>query len=141
MPDWVIWVIAAAALVVGEVFTLGFILGPIALAALLAALVAAVGGGVGLQLAIFIVGSVASLGIVRPLAARHLRTPARTRTGAAALVGARAVVLDRVDADHGTVKIGGEVWTARPYDEEQSFEPGSRVEVLKIEGATALVCD
>ena len=141
MPAWVIWVIAAAALVAGEVFTLGFILGPVALAALLAALVAAVGGGLGLQLAVFIAGSVASLAIVRPLAARHLRMPAHTRTGAAALVGARAVVLERVDADHGTVKIGGEVWTARPYDEEQSFEPGTRVEVLKIEGATALICD
>ena len=141
MPDWVIWIIGAAALVAGEVFTLGFIMGPIALAALLAAVVAAAGGGIGLQLAVFIVGSVASLAFVRPLAARHLRMPANTRTGAAALVGARAVVLERVDADHGMVKIGGEVWTARPFDEEQSFEPGARVEVLKIEGATALVCE
>jgi membrane protein implicated in regulation of membrane protease activity len=141
MPDWVIWIIGAAALVAGEVFTLGFILGPIALAALLAALVAAVGGGLGLQLAVFIVGSVASLAIVRPLATRHLRMPAHTRTGAAALVGARAVVLERVDADHGMVKIGGEVWTARPYDEDQAFEPGTRVDVMKIEGATALVSE
>ena len=141
MHGWVIWVIAAAALVVGEVFTLGFILGPVALAALLAALVAALGGGVGLQLAVFIAGSVASLAIVRPLAARHLRTPAHTRTGAAALVGARAVVLERVDADHGTVKIGGEVWTARPYDEDHVIEPGTRVDVLQIEGATALVSE
>jgi membrane protein implicated in regulation of membrane protease activity len=141
MPDWVIWIIGAAALVAGEVFTLGFIMGPIALAALLAAAVAAAGGGIGLQLAVFIVGSVASLAFVRPLAARHLRTPAHTRTGAAALVGARAVVLERVDADHGMVKIGGEVWTARPYDEDQAFEPGTRVDVLKIDGATALVSE
>lgn len=141
MPDWVIWIIGAAALVAGEVFTAGFILGPIGLAALLAAAVAAVGGGLGLQLAVFIVGSVASLAVIRPLARRHLRIPAHTRTGTAALVGTRAVVLERVDADHGMVKIGGEVWTARPYDEDQAFEPGTRVEVLKIEGATALVCD
>ena len=87
MPDWVIWIIGAAALVAGEVFTLGFILGPVALAALLAALVAAAGGGLGLQLAVFIVGSVASLAFVRPLATRHLRMPTHTRTGAAALVG------------------------------------------------------
>jgi membrane protein implicated in regulation of membrane protease activity len=141
MPDWVPWLIAAAVLVVGEVFTLGFILGPVALAALLAAGVAALGGGLGLQLAVFIVGSVASLAFVRPLATRHLRTPAHTRTGAAALVGSRAVVLERVDADHGTVKIGGEVWTARPFDEDQAFEPGTRVDVMKIEGATALVSE
>ena len=141
MPDWVPWIIGAAILVVGEVFTLGFILGPVALAALLAALVAALGGGLGLQLTVFIVGSVASLAYVRPLATRHLRMPAHTRTGAAALVGSRAVVLERVDAEHGTVKIGGEVWTARPYDEDHVIEPGTRVDVLKIEGATALVSE
>jgi membrane protein implicated in regulation of membrane protease activity len=141
MPDWVPWIIGAAALVIGEVFTLGFILGPIALAAVLAAAVAAVGGGLGLQLTVFILGSVASLAFVRPLATRHVRVPAHTRTGAAALVGARATVLERVDADHGTVKIGGEVWTARPFDEDHVIEPGTRVEVLKIEGATALVSE
>jgi membrane protein implicated in regulation of membrane protease activity len=141
MPDWVPWVIGAAILVVGEVFTLGFILGPIALAALLAAGVAGLGGGLGVQLAVFIVGSVASLAYVRPLATRHLRMPAHTRTGTAALVGSRAVVLERVDAEHGTVKIGGEVWTARPYDEDHVIEPGTRVDVLKIEGATALVSE
>jgi membrane protein implicated in regulation of membrane protease activity len=141
MPDWVPWIIGAAVLVIGEVFTLGFILGPIALAALLAAAVAALGGGLGLQLVVFILGSVASLGFVRPLAARHLRTPIHTRTGAAALVGARATVIERVDADHGIVKIGGEVWTARPFDEDHVIEPGTRVEVLKIEGATALVSE
>ena len=141
MPDWVPWIIAAAALVVGEVFTLGFVLGPIALAALLAAGVAALGGGLALQLVVFIVGSVASLAFIRPIAARHMRTPAHLRTGAAALVGARGVVMERVDADHGTVKIGGEVWTARPFDEEHVIEPGTRVDVLKIEGATALVSE
>src|SRR3954468_3294 len=141
MPDWVPWIIAAAALVVGEVFTLGFILGPVALAALLSAAVAALGGGLALQLVVFIVGSVGSLVFVRPIATRHLRTPARLRTGAAALVGTRGVVLERVDADHGMVKIGGEVWTARPFDEEHVIEPGTRVDVLKIEGATALVSE
>ena len=141
MPDWVPWLIGAGALVIGEVFTLGFILGPIALAAVLASVVAAVGGGLGAQLLVFIVGSIASLGLVRPLATRHLHTPSRTRTGAAALIGARAVVLERVDADHGLVKIGGETWTARPFDEDHVIEPGTRVEVLKIEGATALVSE
>jgi membrane protein implicated in regulation of membrane protease activity len=140
MPDWVIWVILAAVLAAGEVaasFT--FILGPIALAALVPALVAAVGAPMEAQIASFIVASIASLLLIRPIARRHLRTPARIRTGTAALIGERAVVLDRVDADHGQVKIGGEVWTARPYDEDDVYEPGVRVEVVKIQGATALV--
>ncbi len=63
------------------------------------------------------------------------------RTGAAALVGARAVVLEEVSANAGCVKIGGEVWTARPFDDDEVFPAGARVEVLKIEGATALVSE
>src|SRR5918998_1167123 len=103
MPEWVLWMIAAAALAAGEVATMGFFLGPIAL--------------------------------------RHLRTPPSTRTGTAALVGAKALVLERVTQDGGRVKIGGEEWTARPYDDDDVFEAGARVEVLKIEGATALVSE
>ena len=140
MPDWVIWVIVAAVFAAGEVaasFT--FILGPVGLAALVAAGVAGVGAPVEAQLAVFIIGSIATLGLLRPIARRHLKTPARIRTGTAALIGSRAVVLDRVDADHGQVKIGGEVWTARPYDEDDVYETGARVEVVKIQGATALV--
>jgi membrane protein implicated in regulation of membrane protease activity len=141
MPDWVFWVIGAALLAAGEVATLGFFLGAVALAALLAAGAAALGAGLALQLAVFIAGSIASLAIVRPVATRHLRMPAQIRTGTAALVGARALVLERVHADGGRVKIGGEEWTARPYEDDRSFDEGARVEVLKIEGATALVSD
>ena len=140
MPDWGIWLIAAALLAAGEVaaqFT--FILGPVALAALVPALAAALGAPIEAQVIAFIVASIASLALVRPIARRHMTTPARIRTGTAALIGARALVLDRVDSDHGQVKIGGEVWTARPYDEDDVYEPGARVEVVKIDGATALV--
>ncbi len=142
MPDWVFWLIFAAVLAAGEVATLGFFLGAVAVAALPAALVAAVGGGLALQLFVFIIGSVASLAFIRPVARRHLHTPPSIRTGTAALIGARATVLQRVDAGGGgRVKIGGEEWTARPYDEDDVYEEGARVEVLKIEGATALVSD
>src|SRR3954463_7676389 len=142
MPDWGIWVILAAVLAAGEVaaqFT--FILGPVAIAALLPALLAGLGAPIEAQIISFIVASIASLALVRPIARRHMSTPARIRTGTAALIGSRALVLDRVDADHGQVKIGGEVWTARPYDESEGFEPGTRVDVMKIEGATALVAE
>ena len=87
----------------------------------------------------FIVASVASLGVLRPIARAHVRMPALTRTGTAALVGAKAVVLQRVDTNGGRVRIGGEEWSARAYLDDQVLEPGTRVEVVKIEGATALV--
>jgi membrane protein implicated in regulation of membrane protease activity len=141
MPDWVAWMILAAALGVGEIFTLSFFLGPIAIAAVLAAIVGAVGAGVEIQFAVFILGSVASLAVVRPIARRHLRTPASLKSGTAALVGQRALVVERVDADSGQVKIRGEVWSARAYDDAAVYEPGSHVDVMLIEGATALVAE
>ena len=138
MPAWAIWVIVAALLGLGEMFTLGFFLGAIAAAAALAAL-ASLAGGIVLQLGVFIVASIASLAVLRPIATRHLRTPAALRTGTAALVGAKAIVLQRVDDAGGRVKIGGEEWSARAFFDGQVLEPGTRVEVAKIEGATALV--
>ena len=141
MDEWVLWMIAAGLLAVGEMFTLGFFLGPVAIAAVLAAIVALAGGGVALQWIVFIAVSAASLAVLRPIARRHLRTPMQLRSGTAALVGAPAIVLERVDGRGGQVKIGGEVWSARSFDEDQAFEPGARVEVLKIEGATALVAE
>ena len=141
MPDWVIWAIAAGVLATGEILSLSLFLGPIALAAAVAAVVAAAGVAVEIQVAVFLVCTVASLAFIRPIAKRHLRTPARLRTGTAALVGTQALVLERVDRDCGQVKIGGEVWTARSYDDDDVFEPGSRVDVMKIEGATALVAE
>jgi membrane protein implicated in regulation of membrane protease activity len=139
MAAWLIWLLVAVGLAVGEVLTLGFFIGPIAVAAVLAAVVAAAGLGVGVQVIVFIAGSIASVAVLRPVARRHLRTPASLRTGTAALVGAKAIVLDRVDDTGGRVKIGGETWSARAFFDGQVLEPGTRVEVAKIEGATALV--
>ncbi len=139
MPDWLIWVIISGALAVGEVSTLTFILGPIALAALITAGVAAAGAGLVLQLAVFIVASIGSLAIVRPIAKRHMRTPPKIRTGVAALVGESAVVLERVDQHGGQIKLGGEVWSARALEGAGTFDPGAHVHVIEISGATAIV--
>ena len=132
--------IAAVLLAVGEIFTPGlFFLGPVALAAVAAGIVALAGAGIIVQLIVFIAGSIASVALLRPVARRHLHMPAALRTGTAALEGTRAVVLQRVDANGGRVRIGGEVWSARSYDESSVIPEGSKVDVLAIEGATALV--
>ena len=141
MDEWVWWIIAAGVLAVGEIATVGFFLGPVAVAAVLAAVVALVGGGLALQCLVFIAASIASLAVLRPLARRHLRTPSRLRSGTAALVGAPALVLERVDVNGGQVKIGGEIWSARSYDEDEVIEPGARATVMQIDGATALVAE
>ena len=141
MDEWVLWVIAAGLLAVGEILTLGFFLGPVAIAAAAAAVVALAGGGLAVQWIVFIALSMASLLVLRPVAKRHLRTPGALRTGTAALVGGQALVLQRVDRDGGQVKLAGEVWSARAYDDDDTYEPGARVEVMKIDGATALVAE
>jgi membrane protein implicated in regulation of membrane protease activity len=142
VPAWLIWVIVALVLALGEIFTPGlFILGPVALAAVIAGILALVGIGPIAQVAVFIACAIGSVALIRPIAKSHLRVPSALRTGTAALTGAKAIVLQRVDQDGGRVKIGGEEWSARAYMDGQVFEPGARVEVVKIEGATALVYD
>jgi membrane protein implicated in regulation of membrane protease activity len=141
MDEWVLWLIAAVVLAVGEVLTMGFFLAPFAAGALVAALVAAAGGGFVVSgLAFLAVSAVAFMGL-RPIARRHMKLPAELRTGTAALVGKTGTVVDAVDAERGSVRIDGEVWTARPYDEDETYEPGQRVSVLQIRGATALVSE
>jgi membrane protein implicated in regulation of membrane protease activity len=134
--------VVAVALAIGEILTPGlFFLGPIALAAVAAAVAAALGAGAVVATLVFLAGAVASLAVLRPIARSHIRMPAIARTGTDALVGRPAVVVRRVDDGGGRVRIGGEEWTARPYLDGQVLEEGARVEVVKIEGATALVME
>src|SRR5690348_16410600 len=127
MPDWVIWVIVAVGLALGELATPGlFFAAPVALAAIPAAIVAVAGGPAWSQVLVFILASLGSLALLRPIARAHLRMPALVRTGTAALIGAKAVVLERVDVNGGRVRIGGEEWSARAYMDDQVLEPGRR---------------
>jgi len=139
---WVVWVVLAVALGIGELLTPGlFFLGPVALAAVVAAVVAALGGGGVVATIVFLVGAVLSLAFLRPIARRHLRLPALSRTGVDALVGRKALVTRRVDAHGGRVRIGGEEWSARAYLGDQVIAEGTTVDVIQIEGATALVAE
>ena len=141
MDAWVIWLVAACVLGVAEMHQGGFYLAPFAFGALLAALVGLQGVGVGLSAVVFALASGMVFVGLRPVARRHRRLPPPIRTGAAALVGRPAIVLERIANDEGVgcVRIDGEVWTARSFDEEEVFDPGERVEVVEIRGATALV--
>lgn len=139
---WLLWALLAVALAVGELLTPGlFFLGPVALAAAAATLAAMLGAGSIGSLLVFIGGSLASLGVLRPIARRHLHLPALSRTGTDALVGRRALVTQRVDANGGRVRIGGEEWSARAYVDDQVLVEGQTVDVIQIEGATALVAE
>ena len=139
--DSIVWVVVAAVLGVAEIFTLTASLGLLAVAALPAAGAAALGLGPFAQFAIFAAVSVAGLIVVRPLVKRQLRPRygPQHRFGVAALVGRQARVVQEVTGHAGRVRIGGEEWSARAYDETLVIPAGTTVDVIEIEGATALV--
>jgi membrane protein implicated in regulation of membrane protease activity len=139
MVAWIVWLIVAAVLGVAELMTTTFALGIIAVGAIVAAGVGALGLPLPFQLLAFVAASGAGLGFVLPVARRHIKQPPPLRTGSAALVGRSASVLEEVNMHGGRVRIGGEIWSARPYDETLVIPPGRMVDVMQIEGATALV--
>ncbi|WP_282692441.1 NfeD family protein [Streptomyces sp. CC208A] len=139
MGLWLVWLIAAGALAVAEIFTLTAALGLLGVAAAITAATAALGLPVPLQLLVFTVLATAGLVLVRPLAVRHLFGPPAERFGVEALVGRPARVVSEVTGLGGRVRIGGEEWTARAYDETLVIPPGATVDVMEIDGATAVV--
>jgi membrane protein implicated in regulation of membrane protease activity len=137
---WVIWLIAAVGLIVLEIFTLTAAVGILGGAALITALAAALGLPVPVQLVVFSGAAVAGVGLLGPVARRHLMGP---RAGAAfgmdALVGKPGYVIQEVTGRDGRVRIGGEEWTARAMDDSVVIPTGATVDVLQIDGATAVV--
>lgn len=140
MDPWIVWLVVAALFAGGEVLTPSFWLLPFAGGAAAAAIAAAVGAGLVVTGPLFLVVSIVMLAGLRPVARRHLRSPPRTRSGTAALVGGEATVVRRVEGPErtGTVRLGGEEWSARASGEDE-IEVGTRVLVLEIRGATAVV--
>jgi membrane protein implicated in regulation of membrane protease activity len=143
MDSWVLWLIAAVIFALGELHTTGFFLGPFAVGAVAATLLAATGAGAAIEWAVFLVISLILLAALRPVARAHRRKPALLRTGPAALVGRSATVVERIANSEGVgcVRLDGEIWTARSYDEDEVIDEGKRVQVIEIRGATALVSE
>jgi membrane protein implicated in regulation of membrane protease activity len=139
MVSWIVWLIVAVVLGVAELLTTTLALGLIAVAAVVAAVVGAFHVDLPFQLAAFVVAAGAGLGFIRPIAIRHLKQPPPLRTGTAALVGRSAIVLEEVTEHSGRVRIDGEEWSSRAYDESLVIPVGTKVDVMQIRGATALV--
>ncbi|MEU9625861.1 NfeD family protein [Streptomyces luteogriseus] len=138
MP-WFAWLLAAAALGAAEFFTLTLVFGLLAGAALVAAVVAGVGIGLAGQLLALVAAAAAGLVLVRPVALRHMAQQPLVRDGSDALIGKRAEVMQEVTATRGLIKLSGEEWSARALDESHVIPVGALVDVMEIEGATAIV--
>ncbi|GAB2757200.1 NfeD family protein [Streptomyces bullii] len=138
MP-WFIWLLVAAALGAAEFFTLTLVFGLLAGAALVAAVVAGVGIGLLGQLLALAAAAAAGLVVIRPIALRHMAQQPLTREGSDALIGKRAEVMQEVTATRGLIKLSGEEWSARALDETLVIPVGALVDVMEIEGATAIV--
>ncbi|WP_159944595.1 MULTISPECIES: NfeD family protein [unclassified Nocardiopsis] len=139
MDAWLVWLIIAIGLGVAEVFTLTFVLGLLAVAALVAALLGAIGLPVAVQIIGFTATAAAGIYLVRPIMQRQMLGGPAARSGAEALVGRSAVVLREISGDQGRVKLSGEEWSARCIDEDLVIPVGTRVDVMEIDGATAVV--
>ena len=143
MDAWVFWILLAVVFAAGEVMSVSFFLAPFAVGALLGAVADIAGAGPVGAFVVFLLSSALLFGLVRPIARRHLRTPTQLRTGTAALIGRTAVVTELIDNDagRGAVKLDGELWTARAYEDDEVIAAGRRVHVVEIKGATALVSE
>ncbi|WP_307806570.1 NfeD family protein [Streptomyces sp. FH025] len=139
MDSWIWWLLAAAALGIPLVLTAMPEFAMFAVGALAAAGVAGLGGGVVLQAVTFLVVSVALVVVVRPIAYRQLQKGPQVKMGIEALQGATAVVAETVDGEGGRIKLNGEIWSARALHPDQVYQPGQQVDVVEIQGATALV--
>ena len=139
MAAWVIWLIIAVLLGIAEIFTLTAALGLLGGAAVIASVFAAIGLPVPLQLLVFTLSAAAGIVVLRPIATRHMLRPQLQRFGVEALVGRTAYVVREVTGRDGTVRIGGEEWTARALDESLVIPAGATVDVIQIDGATAVV--
>jgi membrane protein implicated in regulation of membrane protease activity len=135
---WVLWLALALIFGIIETTTLDLTFLMLGGGALVGGVAAMLGAPFLLQALVAIAASAALIGVVRPVAKRHLRQPVNARTGVAALVGRRAIVVERVDAHGGRIKLSGEIWSARSYD-NAVIEIGATVDVVEIQGATALV--
>ncbi|MCK8678939.1 MULTISPECIES: NfeD family protein [Streptomyces] len=136
---WVWWLIGAVGLGIPLVLTAMPEFGMFSVGAIAGAVTAALGFGVVAQVLVFALVSVALIAVVRPIAARHRDGRPQHASGVDALKGRQAVVLERVDGAGGRIKLAGEVWSARALDADAVFEPGHKVDVAEIDGATAVV--
>jgi membrane protein implicated in regulation of membrane protease activity len=142
MAAWLLWLIGAGLLAVGEVMTLDLVLLMLAGGALGGMTVALLGGAAILQIVTFIVVSGVLLALVRPIATKHLtnRTPLQL-DGVETLIGRTATVTADVDASGGRISVGADEWTARSQHRGESFPVGETVRILQVDGATAVVGD
>lgn len=134
-----LWLIIGIVLVVAEVLSGAFVLVMLGGAALIAALVALLGGPGIISGVVFAAAALGGITLARPALVRHMHQTEHVKTNIDALVGGKAVVVATVDAHTGQVKINGELWSARSYDETEVLEPGRSVTVMNISGATAVV--
>jgi membrane protein implicated in regulation of membrane protease activity len=137
---WETWLMIAVALGVLELISTDLILIMLAGGALVGMVVALVGAPVALQIVLSLATAVGLLALIRPSMVHRLHAGPTLRTGAEALIGQRGFVVEPLShIAPGRVKIGGEVWTAKPYDEDDQIEAGAAVDVVSIKGATAYV--
>ena len=134
------WVVALVVFLIVEAVTAGLVSIWFVFGSLVALICAALGAAVWLQIFWFVIVSVATLVLTRPLVKRYVDSRS-VATNADRSIGHAAVVTERIDnlAATGAVKLDGVVWTARSTDDAVAIETGERVTVRAIEGVKLIV--
>lgn len=137
--DWAVWLGIAVVLGIVEITSLDLVFAMLAVGALSGAITSLAVNNLAVEVLVSLAVALGMLFVVRPIALSHLRTPHEIRTGVAALIGERGVVTEQVTGQDGRIKLRGEVWSARTYDPSHVIAAGKNVEVVQIDGATAIV--
>jgi membrane protein implicated in regulation of membrane protease activity len=140
MDTWILWIIAAAVLLVAEATTTAFVAIYFGVGAGIAAIAAALGAPLFVQILVFGRASIAGIALTRPALSRASRSTPILRTGVDSMRGRRGVVTKAIaDLEPGQIRVDGDIWQARSYFDGEPIAVGTRIEIVEVKGVTAMV--
>ena len=137
---WLVWLVIAGVLFVGEILTAGFLLLWFAIAAVVAMLVSFLTTNLFIQILVFVVISILLLIFTRPLLSKYTKSD-NTVTNSNAIIGKTALVTEEISLlnSTGQINVDGEIWSATCEDSSSVIPMGTKVKVLEIKGVKAIV--
>ena len=137
---WIFWLIAAGVFFIIEMATIGFLVFWLGIGALLAMLTSFITDSILIQVLVFVITSILLLIFTRPLVNKFIKVPKEVKTNAYSIIGKKAIVISKINniEGNGQVKIDGDVWSAKSFDDEDIPE-NTEVEIIEIDGVKAVV--
>ena len=137
---WVFWLIAAGIFFIIEMATIGFLVFWLGIGAILAMLTSFITDSILIQSLVFVITSTLLLIFTRPLVDKFIKVPKEIKTNAYSIIGKKGIVISKINNIEGVgqIKIGGEVWSAKSFENEDIPE-NTEIEIVEIDGVKAVV--